>query len=111
MSFFDSELVREEMNEISRMQEEIYGRVFQFPTMDKQSKIDHVDKLGELLDKQRVLYTRLSLSEDSEAKRMKQTIIESAREMGFPPDINLSNVFSNMTKVLEKMRENILDSP
>jgi hypothetical protein len=110
-SFFDSEFVREEMEEISRMQEEIYARVFQFPTMDKQGKLDHVDKLGELLKKQRVLYTRLCLSDDPAAKRMKENILQSAMELGFPSDINLTHIFANMTKVLESMRERIIDNP
>jgi hypothetical protein len=35
MSFFNSELVRAEMVEISEMQEEIYGSVFRFPSDDK----------------------------------------------------------------------------
>jgi len=108
--FFNSKLVREEMDEISRMQEEIYARVFQFPTMDKQAKLDHVDKLGELLEKQRVLYTRLCLSDDPEAKRMKENILQAAMELGLPSDVNLSYVFSNMTKVIESMRRNILDN-
>ncbi len=72
MSFFDSEVVRAEMAEISELQEEIYGSVFTFPTMTKEEKIRHVDLLDRLLNKQRILYTRLSLSDDPEAKEMKE---------------------------------------
>ena len=73
-SFFDSEVVRSEMVEISQLQEEIYGSVFKFPYMDKESKIYHVNLLERLLEKQKVLYTRLSLSDDPSAKEMKNNI-------------------------------------
>ena len=78
MSFFESEVVRAEMAEISEMQEEIYHNVFKFFKMTKEDKIKHVDLLQKLLNKQQVLYTRLSLSDDPEAKSMKQKISESA---------------------------------
>ena len=110
-SFFDSELVRQEMEEITRIQEEIYTRVFQFSTMDTQGKLEHVDKLSELLEKQRVLYTRLCLSDDPDAKRMKENVLQSAISLGFSPDVDLSYIFSNMTKVIESMRKSILDNP
>ena len=45
MSFFDSEVVRAEMAEISELQEEIYGNVFKFPTMKTEDKKNHVEIL------------------------------------------------------------------
>jgi len=107
MSFFDSEVVRAEMSEISEMQEEIYGSVFKFPSMTKEDKIHHVNLLEKLLNKQRVLYTRLSLSEDPEAIKMKQRIAESASMMGLPPDVDMNVIFSNMSQMLEVMKDQI----
>ena len=65
MSFFDSDVVRAEMAEISELQEEVYGNVFKFPTMSKADQQYHVEVLERLLDKQKVMYTRLSLSDDT----------------------------------------------
>ena len=45
MSFFDSEVVRAEMTEIQELQEEVYTKVFEFPSMSKEDKIDHVQML------------------------------------------------------------------
>ena len=110
MSFFNSELVREEMDEISRLQDKVYQKVWEFPSMDKDDKLEHVEMLSELLDKQKVLYTRLSLSDDPEAKRMKEQIMQSAKSLGFPDDVDLTYVFSNMTKVLDSMKKSIDNS-
>lgn len=107
MSFFDSEVVRAEMTEITELQEEIYNNVFKFPTMSKEDKIHHVNLLEKLLDKQRVLYTRLSLSDDPEAKQMKERISESAVMMGLAPNVDMNVIFSNMSKTLEVMKNQI----
>ena len=107
MSFFDSDVVRAEMTEISELQEDVYRNVFKFPSMNKEEKKFHVAMLERLLDKQRILYTRLSLSDDPEAKMMKDRIVESATMMGLPPDSDMNTVFSNMSKMLEVMKDQI----
>jgi len=107
MSFFKSEVVRAEMTEISELQEEIYNNVFEFPRMTKEEKIRHVDLLEKLLNKQKVLYTRLSLSDDPEAKEMKERIIQSASMMGLPPGVDMNVILNNMSKMLEAMRQKI----
>ena len=38
MSFFDSDVVRAEMTEISELQEDVYRNVFKFPSMNKEEK-------------------------------------------------------------------------
>jgi hypothetical protein len=107
MSFFDSEFVRSEMTEISELQEEIYGSVFKFPSMTREDKIHHVNLLEKLLSKQQVLYTRMSLSDDPEAKEMKQRISDSAKMMGLPPGVDMNVIFTNMTKMLGAMKNQI----
>jgi hypothetical protein len=107
MSFFNSEVVRAEMTEISEMQEEIYKNVFEFSRMSKEEKLHHVNLLDKLLDKQKVLYTRLSLSDDPEAQEMKNRIAESASLMGLPANVDMNVIFNNMSKMLEAMRERI----
>jgi hypothetical protein len=107
MSFFDSEVVRAEMTEISELQEEVYKNVFKFPQMNKDEKIYHVEMLERLLNKQKVLYTRMSLSDDPEAKEMKQRICESATMMGMPQNVDMNIVFNNMSSLLETMRQQI----
>jgi hypothetical protein len=107
MSFFKSEVVRSEMTEISELQEEIYGSVFRFPSMNKDDKVRHVDLLERLLSKQQILYTRLSLSDDPEAREMKQRIADSAQLMGLPANVDMNIIFGNMTKMLEVMKKQI----
>lgn len=106
-NFFDSEVVRSEMVEISELQEELYGSIFKFPYMKKEEKIRHVNLLEKLLDKQKVLYTRLSLSDDPQAKEMKDKITESASLMGLDANIDMNIIFANMLKLLKNMKEKL----
>jgi hypothetical protein len=75
--------------------------------MTKEDKIHHVNLMEKLLNKQQILYTRLSLSDDPEAKEMKQRISESATLMGLPSNVDMNVIFGNMTKMLEAMKEQI----
>jgi hypothetical protein len=107
MTFFQSDVVRAEMAEISELQEEIYNNVFKFPSMSSADKRYHIDILERLLEKQRVMYTRLSLSDDPDAKQMKEQITQSAAMMGLPKGADINNVFNDMSKAVSLMKNQI----
>ena len=75
--------------------------------MTKEEKMYHVDLLDQLLNKQKVLYTRLSLSDDPEAVKMKEQIMQSASMMGLPPNVDMNVIFNNMSSMLAVMKEQI----
>ena len=54
--FFESDLVRQELEAIGKLQQEIYGTTLNFPTMTREEKLEHVDKFTDLLDKQKIMY-------------------------------------------------------
>ena len=105
--FFDSDFVREEMETINEMQEEIYSQVFKFPELPLDDQIDHLDSLMELLEKQQILYTRMKLSDDPRAKEMADNVRQSAIVMGFPKDVDCNLLFANMKNTLKRVRKGI----
>ena len=50
--FFESDIVKEELTEINKLQQEVYGSTMQYPSMSREKKLEHVDKLTLLTDKQ-----------------------------------------------------------
>ena len=106
-SFFDSDIIQEELKEINKLQEEIYGSILTFGTMDRETKLEHIEKLQVLLEKQRVMYTRLSLSDDPEAVEMKENLRKSVALMGFPPETDMNILFSSMNKTIESLKQYI----
>ena len=103
--FFDSEIVQDELREINDLQQEIYGDLTDFPTLPDEKKKEHILKLTELLERQRVMYTRLSLSEDEEAKALKKQLEMSVVMMGFPEGTDISILFSGMQQTIERLRQ------
>ena len=105
--FFESEIVREQLEAISKLQQEIYGNTMSFPTMPRADKLEHVDKLTELLDKQEIMYARLSLSDDPEARDLLNTLKSSIALMGFPPTMDMNTFFDNISKTVQTLRLSI----
>ena len=107
MSFFDSDVVRAEMAEIQELQEEVYTNVFKYPMMTKEDQRYHVEILEKLCEKQKVMYTRLSLSDDPDAQKMKEQITQSAAMMGIPKGSDINHVFNDMSKAVSLMKDQI----
>ena len=105
MSFFDSEIVRAEMMEIHELQEDVYENFMKFPYMNNADRKHHIDQLSKLIEKQKIVYARLSLSDDPDAKEMKEKIMESAKSMGLPADVDVGKMFDQMSDVISHMKE------
>jgi len=103
--FFDSEFIQEELEEINELQRFIYGSILTFGSMSREEKLEHIDKLTQLLEKQRIMYTRLSLSDDPKAIEMKENLKKSVAIMGFPPDTDMNLLFSSMNKTIESLKQ------
>ena len=107
MSFFTSDIVRAEMAEISELQEEVYANVMKFHYMNDEDKIYHIELLSKLIDKQKVLYARLSLSDDPGAKKLKEDIRESATIMGLPSNVDMNLIFGQMSQMVDVMKKQL----
>ena len=44
--FFESEIVREELEEINKMQQKIYGSMMTFAELDSEEKLEHINEVG-----------------------------------------------------------------
>ena len=107
MTFFQSDVVRAELAQIQELQEEVYGNFFKFPSMPKDDKKYHIDILEKLIDKQKIVYTRLSLSEDPEAQKMKKQITDSASMFGLPQGVDMNLFFNQMSQAVGMMKQQI----
>ena len=105
--FFDSEIVQEELEEINKMQQDIYKDAFTFPSLSREDRKEHIESLKVLLDKQRVMYTRLSLSDDPTAKELKSQIEKSVTVMGFKPGTSMDVLFDTMRQTIQTLEGSI----
>ena len=107
MSFFDSDIVRAEMAEIHELQEEVFDNVMKFQYMNDSDKLHHINVLEKLIEKQKIVYARLSLSDDPEAKKMKEEILKSAVMMGLPRNVDVNLMFNQMSEMMNIMRQQL----
>ena len=106
-NFFDSDIVREELQEINELQMSIYKNAMKFGTFSREDKVDHIEKLTELLEKQKLMYTRISLSDDPEAVDLKKHLQKSVELMGFPEGTDMALLFSGMSNTIETLKKSI----
>ena len=58
----------------------------QFHTMNRAERVEQIELLTDLLDKQKVMYARLSLSDDPEAKKLVDQVKNAAAMLGMPKE-------------------------
>ena len=106
--FFKSEIVREELEEINELQTELYSNMVNMTQLaNLEDKQEHIEKLTKLLEKQRLMYTRVSLSDDPEAKAMKKQLEQSVTMLGFPEGTDISVLFDGMKNTIENLKDGI----
>ena len=106
-NFFDSEIVQEELNEINELQKEVYGKIINVMNLTPEEQVEHIDKLKLLLEKQKIMYTRLSLSDDPEALKLKNQIEQSVVMMGFPARTDINVLFDGMDKTINDLKKHV----
>ncbi len=105
--FFESEIVQDELNEINELQQEIYGKIMNITNLSREDQTEHIEKLKVLLDKQRVMYTRLALSDDPLAKQMKKQLEDSVQLMGFPQGTDIQILFDGMKQTIDNLSQHV----
>ena len=107
--FFDSEQVRESLFELDDLQEKLFKQLFELPTSTKEKKKEHLDTMREFLEKQKLFIFRMTLSDDPEAVKMKQKIIDSALLFGLEPGDDINTFFAKMEESIEKLEKTLDD--
>ena len=105
MSFLKSAQVRAALVEINELQENVMKDAVKFATMTVDEQYEHISDLEDLLEKQRIMYTRMSLSDDPEAKAMKENIDESTKMLGLQQPTDPGILFKMMQDTITHLRK------
>ncbi len=90
-----------------KMQEDLYRALPGFYMMDKDEKINVIAMLEKLLEKQQILYTRLSLSQDPKAIELKKDFDKQKVMLGIPENVSAVQVFDEMKQMIDTYMDNI----
>lgn len=103
--FFKSEMVRGDLQEMAELQQFCMRSMYAFPVLTTEKQIEYFDTLIQLIEKQKVFYARLALSEDEEAKSMVKSMKESVVLLGGEPTDDMYEMFDNLIKKVKDMKE------
>jgi len=106
-SFFESDVVRESLLELDELQSQLFADVMNMPFLDREGKKEHLDRMKEFLEKQKLFIFRLSLSDDPEAVEMKDKIMESARMLGLKDNQNINDFFDIMETNIKNLEKTL----
>jgi hypothetical protein len=101
MSFFQSDIIRGDIQEMVELQQFCFRSAMNFVLLDDERKMEYFDKLEELVEKQKVFYFRIKMSDDPEAVSVRETMQQSVIMLGATPGTPIESMFDEL---LEKVR-------
>ena len=98
---FKSDQVQSTIAELTALQQQLVTEMPYLNMMKPEQKKDHLVTLKTFLEKQKLFFFRISLSNDKEALEMKQRLIDATKMFG------VDNEMENMDAFFEKLNETI----
>ena len=105
--FFQSELVRGDIQEMVELQQFCFRSAMNFMLLDYDRKQQYFEALERLIEKQKVFYARIELSDDPEAKSVKETMKQGIVMLGATPDTPMQSMFDELQKKISIMRDKL----
>ncbi len=105
--FFQSELVRGDIQEMAALQEYCFRCATNLALLDKERKMEYFEALRKLIDKQKIFYTRLSLSEDPEAKSVIENMKNAIVMLGADSKLSILDMFDDLLNKITKFENHL----
>jgi len=104
-NLFSSEIVRREAERMHELYNSVTRRIYMFERMTREEKLQMFDDMDELVEKQKILYTRVMLSDDEDSELVKENFRVAAKQMGIPTSTLGPEVFNIAQRAVDSLRE------
>ena len=105
--FFRSAQVRAALAELAEIQDDLAHTMSSPRLLSDDEKKDYVKKLKLFLEKQKLFFFRVSLSDDPEAIQVKDHILETAQMFGFNEMTGMDKFFQQLDETIKKVEEGL----
>ena len=109
--FFQSELVRGDIQEMAALQEFCFRSVTNLALLNKEKKMEYFEAMRKLLEKQKVFHARLSLSDDPEAKQVAENMKQAVVMLGGDSNLDIRSMFDDLLQKIDKFEEIVDKQP
>lgn len=106
-NFFQSELVRGDIQEMAALQEFCFRSVTNLALLNKERKLEYFEALRKLLDKQKVFHARLMLSDDPEAKQVADNMKNAVVMLGGNSDLDVREMFDDLLTKIDEFEKHV----
>lgn len=106
-NFFQSELVRGDIQEMAALQEFCFRSVTNLALLNKERKLEYFEALRKLLDKQKVFHARLMLSDDPEAKQVADNMKQAVIMLGGNSDLDVREMFDDLLTKIDEFEKHV----
>ena len=107
MSFFKSELVRGDIQEMMELQQFCFRSAMNFVLLDDERKMDYFEKLELLIEKQKTFYFRIKLSDDPECVSVLETMKQGVIMLGGTPNTPIEQMFDELKEKVQLMKRQL----
>ena len=108
--FFQSELVRGDIQEMAALQEFCFRSVTNLALLDKERKLQYFEALRKLLEKQKIFHARLMLSDDPEAKQVAENMKQAVVMLGGDPNLDVRSMFDDLLNKIDSFEKHVGNS-
>ena len=109
--FFQSELVRGDIQEMAALQEFCFRSVTNLALLNKEAKLDYFEALRKLLEKQKIFHARLMLSDDPEAKQVAANMKQAVVMLGGDPNLDVRAMFDDLLTKIDNFEKHVDKHP
>ena len=109
--FFQSELVRGDIQEMAALQEFCFRSVTNLALLDKERKMEYFEALRKLLEKQKIFHARLMLSEDPEAKQVAENMKQAVIMLGGDKNLDVRAMFDDLLQKIDNFEKYVDKQP
>ena len=106
--FFKSDQVQSTIAELTALQQQLVTEMPYLPMMKPEQKKEHLRTLKSFLEKQKLFFFRISLSNDKDALEMKDRLMEATKMFGVNDEMNnMDAFFAKLDDTIKDLEESI----
>jgi hypothetical protein len=107
MSFFQSDIIRGDIQEMMDLQQFCFRSAMNFVLLDDERKMEYFEKLELLIEKQKTFYFRIKLSDDPEAVSVLETMKQGIIMLGATPGTTVEEMFDELLQKVQVMKDKL----
>jgi cytochrome oxidase Cu insertion factor (SCO1/SenC/PrrC family) len=107
MRFFDSDQVRDTIMELESLQLELTNDLMHLAEYSVEERRDHLKRLKTFLEKQKVFFFRISLSDDPDALKIKEKVVEAAKMFGYSEADGMDKFFDQLDHTIKNLEKTL----